>query len=522
MWHVSVLGGPLGVMIAYQCPTISVSVVDKDQGRIDAWNSTSLPFYEPGLEEYLATIRQRTIEPSGTQGNCEQQSIVDNSSVFPDSRSNLQFSADVNTAIQEADIIFLCVDTPTKSFGAGKGSAPDLTNVQSAVRTIAQVATSDKIVVEKSTIPCGTSDMLRDLLYACNCHRVRFEVLSNPEFMSEGNAIADLLKPARVLIGSQQTPAGREAAEVLATLYRRWIPSSSILMMDCWSSELAKLAANAMLAQRISNVNSLSAICEATNANVDSVAAACGLDPRIGCHMLQSGIGWGGGCFQKDILDLVYIARGLNLDHIADYWASVIEMNDYQQNRFLRRVVSCMYGSVAGRLVSVLGFAFKENTSDTKNSPAISVVKGLLEEGATVSIYDPMAPSSQILASLRLSDTEFERLRICQSPYDACYNADAIVVATGWEEFKTSGEHLLARPCETTNGTSASLTPPLEKPEALDWTQIVYRMQDPKFVFDGRNVLDAELLTTLGCRYVRVGSASPWDYVGRSNNKTYV
>jgi UDPglucose 6-dehydrogenase len=341
--------------------------------------------------------------------------------------------------------------------------------------------------------------------------------------MSEGNAIADLLSPARVLIGSQQTPAGRDAAEVLAALYRKWIPPASILTMDCWSSELAKLAANAMLAQRISNVNSLSAICEATNANVDSVAVACGFDPRIGSHMLQSGIGWGGSCFQKDILDLVYIARSLNLDHIANYWASVIEMNDYQQNRFLQRVVSCMYGSVAGRMISVLGFTFKENTSDTNNSPAISVVKGLLDEGAIVSIYDPMAPSSQILATLRLPEAELERLQICQSPYEACYSADAIIVGTGWDEFRTSSEHPVAEPYLTMNGTnSASLTPPLEKPGRLDWTQIVYRMREPKFVFDGRNVLDGEFLAKLGCRYVRVGSASAWDTVGPSNNKIYV
>lgn len=278
-------------------------------------------------------------------------------------------------------------------------------------------------------------------------------------------------------------------------------------MMDCWSSELAKLAANAMLAQRVTNINSLSAICEATGANIDSVAEACGLDPRIGPHMLQSGLGWGGGCFQKDILDLVYIARSLKLDHVADYWASVIDINVYQQERFVKRIISAMYGSVAGRSIAVLGFAFKKDTSDSKNSPAMALVRGLLEERANVSIYDPLVPPTSVISALQLTGDAAFRVRVCASPYEACHEADAVIVATECAEFATPS----SPPPKRDGEVALPLTPPQEKSQALDWAHIASHMRRPRYVFDGRNLLDGEYLAQLGCRYARVGRASVWD-----------
>ncbi|KAL4904371.1 hypothetical protein BDW74DRAFT_168409 [Aspergillus multicolor] len=452
------VGGPLAVVIAYKCPDIRVVVADRNETRIQAWARGSPSFYEPGMNEMLSTVQGRE-EP----------------------RRNLEFVTDVETTIKQADMIFICVDTPTKSFGAGRGCAADLTNIQGVARTIAQVAKGKKVIVEKSTIPCGTGEMLHDLLSNSGTTEAEFEILSNPEFLSEGSAIENLLRPSRVLIGSAHTVAGKQAANSLAALYEIWVPRSSILHMDRWSSELAKLAANAMLAQRISSINSLSAICEAVGANVDSVSTACGLDPRIGPHMLRGGIGWGGGCFQKDILDLVYIARSLHLHDVAGYWESVISMNDWQQGRFVQRIVACMHGSISGRRMCVLGFSFKENTSDTKNSPAISVVRGLLEEGAKVSIYDPQASSDEIASAVGEIGGRAQ-LGICRTPYEACELADAIVLVTGWDRFRT--------PC---NGSELQETP-------LDWRRVVDAMQRPKYVFDGRNLLDGSFLTRLGCR----------------------
>lgn len=527
-------------MIAYQCPDTLVTIVDVDQRRIDAWNSDSLPMYEPGLEDILASIRQRPTQIAQSESG--------------EDMSNLRFSTDIEQAINDADIIVLCIDTPTKSFGIGKGVAPDLSNIQAAVRTIARVATSDKIVVEKSTVPCGTAELIRDLVsFTCvqlkrdkanenqlqsgSPHQVRFEVLSNPEFLSEGTTITDLLHPSRVLIGCQQTPSGTKAAAALSAIYEAWVPRDRIKTMDCWSSELSKLAANAMLAQRLSSINSLSAICEAVGGDVDSLSMACGLDPRLGPAMLKSGLGWGGGCFEKDVLDLVYIARTLGLDAVADYWASVIEMNNEQKTRFLRRILSCMHGSVRGKSIAILGFAFKKNTSDTKKSPAIPVVRGLLAEGARISIYDPMVPSTTILADLApLSDRERAQLHIRETAYEACDNADAVAIVTEWDEFRMAETRKRSSTQSTLTDdeqdwttqqppTSRCLTPDSEENlftaspvtrESVDWEHIVHRMQNPKFVFDGRNILPGERMEALGCRYVRVGRMSEWDAVRMS------
>ncbi|KAI9046209.1 UDP-glucose dehydrogenase [Aspergillus affinis] len=474
------VGGPLAVVIAYNCPGIRVIVADANASRINAWINGTPPFYEPGLDEMLATVQRRET-----------------------SALNLEFNTATEDTIQRAELIFLCVDTPTKSFGEGRGCAADLTSIQRVARMIARVATGDKIIVEKSTIPCGTAEMLHKLLRACGSPEARCEVLSNPEFLAEGTAIENLQRPSRVLIGCAQTQAGRRAGDLLASIYETWVPSSSILRVDTWASELAKLASNAMLAQRISNINSLSAICEVagTIVSIDSVATACGLDPRIGPHMLRAGLGWGGGCFQKDILCLVYIARSLHLHDVADYWQSVITMNESQQNRFLQRIIAFMYGNVSGRSIAVLGMAFKENTSDTKNSPAITVVRGLLEEGAKVSVYDPRVRLEDI--QLAVGEVDTTQLQVCQCPYEACSLADAIVLATGWDQFQTPpGESMLNH------------GPPSSQPDRsgwLDWPRIAHAMEQPKFVFDGRNFLDGAFLTKLGCRYVRVGSSTVWN-----------
>lgn len=342
-------------------------------------------------------------------------------------------------------------------------------------------------------------------LHECSTSNAQFEVLSNPEFLSEGTTIANLLHPSRVLIGSQQTPSGSKAAATFAAVYKAWVPPERIKMMDCWSSELSKLAANAMLAQRLSSINSLSAICEAGGGDVEEVATACGLDPRLGPEMMRSGLGWGGGCFEKDLLDLVYIARSLQLDAVANYWMAVVEMNDLQKTRFLRRILSCMHGSLRGKAIAILGFAFKKDTSDTKGSPAIPVVQGLLAEGAHVAIYDPMVRASQIQAALGSSS-----VRICATAYEACHQAEAVVVVTDWDEFQ-----MAASPSPSPSQLGCRCLTPDSNPETahacLDWQRIAEHMQRPRFVFDGRNMLPGERIGAFGCRYVRVGRTSQWD-----------
>lgn len=356
-------------------------------------------------------------------------------------------------------------------------------------------------------------------------HQAQFEVLSNPEFLSEGSAITNLLHPSRVLIGSQQTPSGHKAAAALAAIYEAWVPRDLIKTMDCWSSELAKLGANAMLAQRLSSINSLSAICEVVGGDIESVYEACALDPRIGRDMLRPGAGWGGGCFQKDILDLVYIARSLGLDTVANYWMAVIEMNDDQKAWFLRRIISCMHGSVARKPIAILGFSFKKNTSDTKNSPVIQLVQGLLDEGAHVSIYDPMVPSTSILTELASSsEAEQARTRICTTAYEACDGAEAVVIAIDWDEFQMTDQGS-STPCNAGEEAGRRLTPESDEhlpaqplpsssspgKEPMDWNRIVQGMQKPKLVFDSWNCLPGERVSQLGCRYVPIGRRSESD-----------
>ncbi|KAI9599253.1 UDP-glucose/GDP-mannose dehydrogenase family, NAD binding domain-containing protein [Syncephalis fuscata] len=454
------VGGPTCAVIAKQCPDIKVTIVDINPQRIAAWNSDDkdeLPIYEPGLSELVFECRGR----------------------------NLFFSTDVDAAILESDIIFVSVNTPTKKNGVGKGYAADLKYIESATRRIAEVATSSKIVVEKSTVPCRTAESMRTILESNSRADIRFDILSNPEFLAEGTAINDLLNPDRVLIGSLSTKEGLEAQRVLADLYARWVPRERVITMGLWSSELSKLAANALLAQRISSINALSAICEATGADVDEVAYACGLDSRIGPKFLKSSVGFGGSCFQKDILNLAYLAESLHLPVVAEYWRQVVTMNEHQKLRFAEKVVSSMFNTINGKRIAILGWAFKKDTGDTRESPAITVAEALLIEGAQLQVYDPKVSSIRMLIDLAERETLGDEtalaksITMCPDAYTAVNEADAVVVCTEWDEFRT-----------------------------LDWQAIYNSMHKPAFVFDGRLILDAAALREIGFRVDTIGKSS--------------
>lgn len=438
------VGGPTCSVIAFKCPEIKVTIVDLNQSRIDAWNSSALPIYEPGLDEVVFAARGR----------------------------NLFFTTNVEQAIIDADIIFVSVNTPTKKKGVGAGFAADLEYIESATRIIARVSTTSKIVVEKSTVPCKTAHSMRMILDANSSPGVRFDILSNPEFLAEGTAIEDLFHPDRVLIGSLQTSEGLAAQARLVEVYKRWVPADRVLCTNLWSSELTKLAANAMLAQRISSINSLSAICEATGADVDEVAYAVGRDSRVGPKFLKSSVGFGGSCFQKDILNLVYLSRSLNLPEVADYWNQVVIMNEYQKTRFADRIVKKLFNTITNKRIAVLGFAFKKDTGDTRESASISIINKLLQENANVMIYDPKVPESQIQSDLlEVNPIEIykKRVTVCESAYEACKGVDAVLIMTEWDEFKT-----------------------------LSYEKIYATMNKPAFLFDGRLILDAKRLRLIG------------------------
>lgn len=433
-------------MIALKAPDIKVSVVDMNAARIAAWNSDTLPIYEPGLEEIVKERRGK----------------------------NLFFSTEVHAAIKEADIIFVAVNTPTKTYGVGAGRAADLRFIESVARTIAEVATAPKIIVEKSTIPVKTAETIKTIL-AENTRGAEFEVLSNPEFLAEGTAVADLISPDRVLIGGERTPGGQKALQTLVDVYARWVPRERIVTTNLWSSELSKLVANAFLAQRISSINSISALCEATGADVDEVANAIGKDSRIGPKFLKASVGFGGSCFQKDILNLTYLCEHFGLPEVAAYWGSVVGMNDWQKRRFASRIVSTLFNTVAGKKIAVLGFAFKKDTNDTRESAAINVCRDLLVEHANVAVYDPKVPADEIRRDV-LGAAEDKRLSVVQSAYDACEGAHAIAVLTEWDEFKQ-----------------------------LDFKKIYAAMTKPAFVFDGRNILKLDELKEIGFRVHGIG-----------------
>ena len=445
------VGGPTMAMIAAKCPDIEVTVCDLNESRIAAWNSDILPIYEPGLDSIVQSARGK----------------------------NLFFTTAVTTAIRAADIIFVCVGTPTKTYGAGAGRAADLRFIELAARTIAEVAHGPKIVVEKSTIPVKTAEALKTVLGA-NSAGGKFQILSNPEFLAEGTAIADLENPDRILIGGEMTPEGQAAVATLVSIYARWVPRDRILTTNLWSSELSKLVANAFLAQRISSINAISALCERTGADVDEVARAIGTDSRIGPKFLKASVGFGGSCFQKDVLNLTYLCEHFGLPEVAAYWEQVIKMNDWQKTRFARHIVQTLFNTVSGKKVAVFGFAFKKDTNDTRESAAIYVVRDLLMEQARVTVHDPKVPLAQIREDLAYLGVPRETLDLhldfSTDPLAAAHQAHGLAILTEWDEFRH-----------------------------LDWRQIHDNMFKPAFLFDGRNLLDHAALRDIGFSVYAVG-----------------
>ncbi len=435
------IGGPTMAVIARKNPDRKVMVVDISKERIDAWNSDDLPIYEPGLEEVVKSCRGK----------------------------NLFFSTDVAAAIRECDIIFVGVNTPTKTFGKGAGYASNLQFWEAAARTISQEANGDKIVVEKSTLPIRTADAMAAVLHTHPEHT--FTVLSNPEFLAEGSAINDLLDPDRVLIGGPTDTRGQEAVQALVDVYAAWVPRERIITTNVWSSEMSKLAANAMLAQRISSVNAFSALCEETGANIEEVTAVLGMDHRIGKYFLKAGPGFGGSCFKKDVLNLVYLCRTYGLDEAADYWESVVTMNDVQQRRIVERMVKSLFNTLAGKRIALFGFAFKANTGDTRETPALTVAHLLNEEHAEIVVTDPKAlrNAAKDLAGL-------ERVTLEPDPYKAAEGCDAIVIMTEWACYRD-----------------------------LDWARLYASMRKPALLFDTRNILDGKAMKALGFNVLAVG-----------------
>lgn len=437
-------------MIASKCPDIRVEVVDLNAARIAAWNSDELPVYEPGLDEIVREARGR----------------------------NLFFTTGVEAAIRAADIIFVSVNTPTKTFGVGADKAADLRYVEAVARTIAEVVDEPKIIVEKSTIPVKTAEAIHSIL-ASNGKGLRHQVLSNPEFLAEGTAVADLTSPDRILIGGETTPEGQAAIETLVSVYANWVPRERILTTNLWSSELSKLVANAFLAQRISSINSISALCEVTGADVDEVARAIGTDSRIGPKFLKASVGFGGSCFQKDVLNLVYLCGHFGLPEVASYWDHVIRMNDWQKGRFSERVVRTLFNTVTGKRIAILGFAFKKDTNDTRESAAIYVCKDLLEERAHLAIHDPKVKPEQMRKDLALEEGD-ARVSFATTALEAATGAHALLVLTEWDAYKE-----------------------------LDFAQIYQVMLKPAWVFDGRNVLDRSKLEALGFQVYSIGKPLP-------------
>ncbi|KAI9932305.1 hypothetical protein ASPWEDRAFT_182875 [Aspergillus wentii DTO 134E9] len=544
------VGGPTAAILALHNPSIKIEVVDRDPRRIQRWTSPHLPVHEPGLENVVRVARD-----GADITNHDARTDVHVARLKR--RPNLFFTCDSAASISQADIIFLAVNTPTKTFGLGAGRATNMTALDEAVRGIARHARPGAIIVEKSTVPCGTAHRVQEIL-ASTKPGVPFEVLSNPEFLAEGSAIDNLTTPDRVLIGSSGTESGRQAARVLASVYASWVPSSRILEINAWSSELAKLVANAMLAQRISSINSISAICERTGAEVDQVAKAIGLDSRIGSQFLKAGLGFGGSCFRKDIASLTYLAESLGLDDVAFYWRQVNVMNEMQRNRFARKVIDRFEGNLVGRKLAMLGFAFKKNTGDTRESLAIDVIRLLLEERPKeIAIFDPYCREEDILRELESLDIhESSSVKVYADAYLACSQANAVLVVTDCDQFRnatvqrhgdspTLGQQT---PCKirhiptisnkdlvchepgnqdetwVSSGVSYRLTPQdmcatdctdchsqSSRPIATDpveWARVAYSMKDPKWVFDGRGMLDVVEMERLGFRVNAVGRRS--------------
>ena len=436
--------------------------MDISQKQIDAWNSPELPIYEPGLREVVDECIGK----------------------------NLFFSTDVEGEIQKADIVFISVNTPTKTQGIGAGRMANIKNCELCARTIAKVSTSNKIVVEKSTVPVRTAQAITRVLQS-NDKGLDFQVLSNPEFLAEGTAISDLMAPDRVLIGGQQTEAGLKAAETLVSVYAHWVPREQILTTNLWSSELSKLVANAFLAQRVSSINSISALCEATGADVQEISRAVGMDDRIGKRFLQPSVGFGGSCFQKDILNLVYLCESYGLHECAAYWDGVIKMNDFQKKRFSEKMVSKMFNTVTGKKIAMLGYAFKKDTGDVRETPSMFVLRDLLQEQAKIHVYDPEVKREDMWSEMDytcgINKDNTPRLEesvvTSADPYEACEGAHALCILTEWDAFKT-----------------------------YDYERIFKSMAKPAFVFDGRNLLDHAKLREIGFEVHAIGKPDPNDF----------
>ncbi|KAL7629843.1 hypothetical protein AAE478_001366 [Parahypoxylon ruwenzoriense] len=587
------VGGPTAAVIAYQNPELRVTVVDKNEQRIRRWNSKHLPIYEPGLGDivriardgsrecfYTKTLEEQLDDPTRLESFCApDQNRYNPWTIVPSRQPNLFFTTQVARCIREADIVLIAVNTPTKSRGAGAGSATDMTAFEAVTSEVAQHARPGTIIVEKSTVPCRTAELVQKTL-AVHRPGIHFEVLSNPEFLAAGTAMKDLMFPDRVLIGSSTTPSGRRAAEALAGVYAAWVPRARIITTNVYSSELSKLVANSMLAQRISSINSISAICEKTGADVDEIAASIGCDPRIGDKFLKAGIGFGGSCFKKDILSLVYLAESLGLDEVGEYWRQVIKMNEYQRDRFAQRVVKCLNNTLVGKKITLLGYAFKANTSDTRESPALEIIKTLLEEGPKeIAIFDPCCNPVVVAAEIKALLGGQAALREDGGPIDvyttaneACLGSHAILITTEFDEFRNIPVATLSTPKSTAEETgrpdrrafrfrpsetdilsfhkqllrsSPAMVypdgdpmqryrpePPCEadcpdcgliktsgystagnaseerKKEQLDWSKISYHMSNPKWVFDGKGIIDIKEMTKLGIRVESVGRAS--------------
>jgi len=445
-------------VIAQKCPHIKVTVVDINESRIAAWNDNDLnklPVFEPGLNLIVKEARGR----------------------------NLFFSTDVDKAIDEAEMIFISVNTPTKTYGKGKGMAADLKYIELCARQIARVSKQNKIVVEKSTLPVRTASAIKSILDETGSG-VQFQILSNPEFLAEGTAVEDLLVPDRVLIGGDESDQGQKAIQDLVDIYANWVPKERILTTNVWSSELSKLTANAFLAQRISSINAMSEICEKTGADINEVSKAIGMDSRIGPKFLKASVGFGGSCFQKDILNLVYIAKTYGLNKVADYWEQVVLMNNHQKQRFSDRIVSTLFNTVSGKKIAFLGWAFKKDTNDTRESASIKVADNLLNEQANISVYDPKVVKERIYADLdylnsRSSEENRSLLTVSKDPYETCKDSHAIAILTEWDEFMN-----------------------------YNWESIYESMQKPAFIFDGRGILDKNAIESIGFTYYKIGSGN--------------
>jgi UDPglucose 6-dehydrogenase len=437
------VGGPTMAMIAAKCPEYKVIVVDINEQRIKAWQSGKPPIYEPGLDELVGRSLNK----------------------------NLFFSTDIGAGIAEADLIFVSVNTPTKSFGEGAGLAADLQYWEQTARQILIHSTRDKVIIEKSTVPVKTAQAMENIL-SQNDKGLKFDVLSNPEFLAEGTAIKDLENPDRVLIGGAETERGRKAVAALADVYAHWVPRDRILTTNVWSSELSKLAANAFLAQKISSINSLSAFCEKTGANVEEVSRAIGMDSRIGSRFLKASVGFGGSCFKKDVLNLVYLCRHAGVNEVADYWQQVVSMNEYQKHRFARNMVLSMFNTIAGKRIAIFGFAFKADTGDTRESPAIDICRELVDECAQLVVSDPQALDNARRDLAGLGD----RVSYEIDPYRAAEGVHAIAVLTEWNQYRS-----------------------------LDYKRIFAAMEKPAFLFDGRNILDHQALCDIGFNVFSLG-----------------